>query len=208
MTLEQKFIFSLHEQLFDLQEYVYNGNYNQEKEIHSNFFHLIFTYRLHNETVRNAVDKTLNIIFQNRYFLKPIFSVWKWNTIFEEEHIIKIKIYIFYESYITISSLKENFKQDNTFIELDKITIVKDSFQFLQMIKDWKPIPHFLYHTHGCEAWYRFIHPIDPIYKKDDILFTQSSNYSFSEELQSKFKEEWDFNTLTQLIEIDNFYDY
>lgn len=207
MTVEQKFLFSLHEQLFDLQEYVYNGRFVQEKEIYSNYFHLIFTYKLYNETVRNAVDKILNILFQNRYILKPIFGVWKWNTLFEDEHTVRVKIYIFYENATTISNLKSNIKHTHQNIELDKIIIIKDSFQFLQMVKDWTPIPHFLYHTQGCEAWYRFIHPISPTYTKDGVLFTLSSNYHFSEELQRKFKEEWDFTTLTQLIEIDNFYD-
>jgi hypothetical protein len=206
VTTEQAYLLTLHEQLFELQQYVYQSSYITERQQFSNYYLLRLQYTYENESYRECIDTILNIIFNHRYHIRPIFSVWKWHQPVELSKDLYLDMYILFETSINVTQLRALLIQTNPRFTIRQVTPMTDSYQFIQHIKHWKPTPNSLFDSSGCEAWYRYIHPIHPEFENNSIHpFTLSSNYIQSVSLQEKFQNEWDLDTLQQLLNVDHF---
>lgn len=209
---EQGFLITLQDQLCDLQEYVYSQIFVTERVQFSKYFYIECAYKSTqsqqlNEDIhiRPVIYGFLNIIFKHRYVLQPTFAIWRWST--EEENEIKhlrLRMQIYFAKYTTVNELRKYFSHNNSQLSIGLIYPYHDSYEFIQNVLSWKPIPSVLYTTYGCEAWYRFLHPIEPTFKdRDENLFTESNNYAHTVSLQEKWKEEWDLTTLIQIMNVD-----
>jgi len=209
MSIEQSYLIALEKQLHELQEYVYSHQFSIASSFVSNYYHVRIGWNgfICEDTYRMRIQPCLDVLFQQRHQTNPIFAVWRWFEPFEIPNTIRLDVYIFFESYLTEHELRTAWIQSNPNMHLLSITRIHDSYQFIQLVRRWKPTPDTLFASHGCEAWYRYIHPIESNFMETvGIPFTQSTNYCCSVAFQEKLKEAWETEDgLNQLFDIDNF---
>jgi len=186
------FLLALHEQLVDLQDYVYR---NRMVSRESRYYSVVYEY----PGVQTPLNDLLNHIFHHRMVLQHNFIVWRTNVPMEPENPTVFRAYIQLNHPVSEVTVSRFLHTESANVFHLKWIHPLDSYEFIHAISQWIPLNEHI------RAWCRFVHPVESDFSlySPTLPFTESPHYIESEDYQQKLREMWSIPILNQMLEIN-----
>ena len=205
LSPQDGFLLALHEQLVDLQDYVYRAPRDTRE---SRYYFMVLSCSFSSSPPSSESpasspftpsDRFLNHVFRHRLVLEPNVMVWRLDVPLDPSDPHRFRAYLQFNRPIPEHTLHRFLNPtSDTPIHLRSIVLL-DSYEFIHAIAQWKPL------NPGIRAWCRFVHPIEPDFAQSEttLPFTESPHYTDAHNYQEKLRAMWTTKTLNALLDIN-----